>query len=377
MEFAPRTLRINESATFKYSALAKKPGMIDLTIGRTNFDTPKIIKDAAKKALDEGKVNYTPTKGIPELREKIAEKLTKENKITGIDKEQVIVSAGAKQLIFEALMALISDNDVVAMPNPSWVSYEALIALAEGKPLWLPTKPEKGFIPDEDFFSALENSKTKLIMLNSPNNPTGAAYPKSVIQKIVDIAQRKDAWILSDEIYERLIYEGEHFSAGSIHDKTITINGYSKECSMTGWRLGYAASRSKEAIEKMNLIQGQTVSCATSFVQWAAIAAYTDEARKNVAEMKKELKDRRDHLMKGIKETGAVCTKPAGAFYIFPSYGDQDDIKLADKLLEGGVATIPGSPFGSQGRGCVRMSYGATKIAEIDQAIERIKNALK
>jgi aspartate aminotransferase len=376
MEFAPRTLRINESATFKYSALAKKPGMIDLTIGRTNFDTPKIIKDAAKKALDEGKVNYTPTKGIPELREKIAEKLIKENRITGIDKEQIIVSAGAKQLIFEALMALISDNDVVAMPNPSWVSYEALIALAEGKPLWLPTKPEKGFIPDEDFFSALENSKVKLIMINSPNNPTGAAYPKEVIEKIVDIAQRKDAWILSDEIYERLLYEGEHFSAGSIYDKTITINGYSKECSMTGWRLGYAASKSREAIEKMNLIQGQTVSCATSFVQYAAIAAYSDEARKNVYEMKKELKERRDHLMKGIKETGAVCAKPAGAFYIFPSYGDQDDIKLADKLLEAGVATIPGSPFGSQGRGCVRMSYGATRIPELEEAIEKIKKAL-
>jgi len=294
-----------------------------------------------------------------------------------IDKEQVIVSAGAKQLIFEALMALVSDGDVVALPNPSWVSYEALIALAEGKPLWLPAKPEKGFIPDEDFFSALENSKTKLIMLNSPNNPTGAAYPKSVIQKIVDIARKKDAWILSDEIYERILYEGEHFSAGSIYEKTITINGYSKEYSMTGWRLGYAASKNKEIIEKMNLIQGQTVSCATSFVQYGAIAAYTDEARIKVLEMKNELKARRDHLLKGIKETGAVCTKPVGAFYLFPSYGDQDDILLADKFLEAGVATIPGSPFGSQGRGCVRMSYGATKIPELSVAIEKIKKALK
>jgi len=375
-EYASRLSKINESATFKYSALAKKPGIIDLTIGRTNFDTPKAIKDAAKKALDEGKVNYTPTKGIPELREKIAEKLTKENNIS-VDKESVIVSAGAKQLIFEALMATINPGDIVALPNPSWVSYEALISFAEGKALWLPTKPEKGFIPDEDFLSVLENSKPKLIMINSPNNPTGAAYPEKVIREIVEIAERKDAWLLSDEIYEKLLYEGAHFSAGSIYDKTITINGYSKEFSMTGWRLGYAASKKKEAIENMNLIQGQTVSCATSFVQYAAIAAYTPEARKEVDDIKKELVTRRDHLMKAVKDTGAVCAKPAGAFYIFPSYGDIDDIKLADKLLEAGVATIPGSPFGSQGRGCVRMSYGASKIEDIDKAIERIKTALR
>jgi aspartate aminotransferase len=375
MEFAPRLEKINESATFKYSALAKKEGVIDLTIGRTNFDTPKAIKEAAKKALDEGKVNYTPTKGIPELREKIAEKLREENGIT-LDKENVLVSAGAKQIIFEAIMALISDGDAVAIPDPSWISYEALINFAGGKVVWLPLYAEKGFIPDENFLSALDNSHPKLILINSPNNPTGAVYPKKVLRDIADIAERKDAWLLSDEIYEKLIYEGEHFSPGSVYRRCITVNGYSKEYSMTGWRLGYAACKEKEVIEKMNLIQGQTVSCAASFVQYGALAAYTREARKETTAMKEELMKRRDYLMRRLGEMDVLCRKPAGAFYLFPSFGDVDDIKLADKLLENGVAAIPGSPFGSKGRGCLRFSYGAANMQQLEEAANRIEKTI-
>jgi aspartate aminotransferase len=377
MDYAPRMSRIKESTTFKYSALARKPGVIDLTIGRTNFDTPKAIKDAAKLALDEGKVNYTPTKGIPELREKIAEKLRDVNGMQGIDKENVLVSAGAKQLIFEAVLAIVGKGDTVAIPDPSWVSYESIVEFAGGRVAWLPLNPERGFVPQENFLSALENCQPKLIFLNSPSNPTGAVYPQKVIKQIVDIAERKGAWLLSDEIYEELIYEGEHFSAGSISSKCIVVNGYSKNCSMTGWRLGYAASKNREVIEKMNAIQEQSVSCATSFVQYGGIAAYTKEARKETLAMREELRKRRDHLMQRLTELeNCICVKPSGAFYVFPCFGDIDDIKLADKLIEAGVATVPGSPFGPKGIGCLRLSYGASNIEQIDEAIERMKKVI-
>jgi len=221
MEFAARLSNVEESATFKYSSLAKKEGIINLTIGRTNFTTPSLITRAAVSALENGKVHYTPTRGIPELREMLAKKLRRENNIPDIGPDNILVSSGAKQIIFEAVLALIGKGDTVALPNPSWVSYEQIVNLAEGEITWLPLKPENNFVPDEEFLSALENSSPKLIMLNSPNNPTGAVYPEKTIRKIVDIAERKDCWLLFDEIYEKIIYEGEHFSAGSIYPKTI------------------------------------------------------------------------------------------------------------------------------------------------------------
>jgi aspartate aminotransferase len=376
MKFASRLLGVDESATFKYSNLARERKVINFTIGRTNFSTPAAITEATKKALNEGKIHYTPTKGIPELRKAIAEKLGKENDISGLSAENVLVSVGAKQIIYEAVMAIVERGDVVAMSDPSWVSYESIVKLADGKVAWLPLSAENGFIPDEKYFSALENAKPKLILLNSPNNPTGAVYPEKTIRKIVDIAERKDSILLSDEIYERIIYEGEHFSAGSIYENTITVNGFSKEYSMTGWRLGYAASKNKELIDKMDLIQAQTVSCAVSFIQYGALGAYTDPVKKEVSAMIKELKERRDYLTKRLEKTSAVLRKPAGAFYLFPYFSGEDDIKLADKLMDAGVGVIPGSPFGSVGRGCVRMSYGGVGMDELKSAADILEEAL-
>ncbi len=376
MEFAARLSNVEESATFKYSSLAKKEGIINLTIGRTNFTTPRLITKAAVSALENGRVHYTPTRGISELREMLAKKLKRENGIQGLDADKIMVSAGGKQIIFEIIMALIGKGDSVAIPNPSWVSYEQIVNLAEGEIAWLPLKPENEFIPDEEFLSALENSSPKLIMLNSPSNPTGAVYPEKTIRKIVDIAERKDCWLLSDEIYEKIIYEGEHFSAGSIYPKTITANGFSKEFSMTGWRLGYCACPDQNLIDKLNLIQSQTVSCATSFVQYAALAAFKEEVAEERDRMVTELKERRAKFMKGLNEIIDTKVNPAGAFYLFPHLGDIDDLTLADKLLSNGVGIIPGSPFGSQGKGCVRISYGAVSLDEIDMALERIKATL-
>lgn len=373
MKFANRLNGVTESATFKYSALAKGEGVIDLTIGRTNFDTPALIKEAAKKAIDEGKVHYTSPNGIPELRKAVVEKLDKENNITNLSNEDVIVSTGAKQVIFEAILALIGKNDTVAISDPSWVSYEPIVRLAEGNVKFLPLDPEKGFIPDEEFFSALENSNPKLIIINSPSNPTGAVYPKKIIEKIIDIAERKDSWILSDEIYEKMIYEGSHLSAGSIYDNVITVNGFSKEFSMTGWRLGYGVCRNKDVIRKMGIIQEQSVSCATSFVQYGALAAFTDDARRDVERMRIELKERRDYLMKRINETNFLCIQPSGAFYAFPHIGEIDDIDYADKLLKKKVAVIPGSLFGSKGSGCIRISYGGANIDSLKKAFDIIE----
>ena len=376
MEFATRLSNVEESATFKYSSLAKKEGIINLTIGRTNFTTPRLITRAAVSALENGRVHYTPTRGIPELREMLAKKLKRENNIPDIGPDNILVSAGAKQIIFEAVLALIGKGDAVALPNPSWVSYEQIVNIAEGEIIWLPLKHENDFIPDEEFLSALENSSPKLIMLNSPNNPTGAVYPEKIIREIVDIAERKDCWLLFDEIYEKIIYEGKHFSAGSIYPKTITVNGFSKEFSMTGWRLGYCACPNPDLIEKMNLIQSQTVSCATSFVQYGALAAFKEEVAEERDRMITELKERRDRFVKGMNGLFETKVNPAGAFYLFPHLGDIDDLAMADKLLSNGVGLIPGSPFGSQGKGCLRISYGAVSLDEIDVALERIKATL-
>ncbi len=372
MKFASRLDKVGESATFKYSSLAKGEGILNLTQGLINYRTPPSIVEAAEKAMREGKTSYTPTRGIPELREKIALKLEEENNIEDLGPENILVSAGAKQVIFEAVMALVERGVEVAIPNPSWVSYEPIINLAEGEIVWLPLNSDEGFIPGEDFLSKLENSNPKLIFMNSPNNPTGAVYPRKVIEEIVDIAERKNAWILSDEIYEKIIYEGEHFSPASIYDKTITVNGFSKEYSMTGWRLGYCACKNSDLLDKMNIIQSQSVSCATSFVQYAAIEAFTQDVRAGVKQMLSDLRDRRNLLVEGLVAAGLLDYEPDGAFYVFPQLGDGDDIKIADRLLEEGVGVIPGSPFGSQGVGCVRISYGFVSKDKIKEVVEKL-----
>ncbi len=372
MEFAKRMQRVKESETFRYAALAKKKGMIDLTVGRTNFDTPDILKDAAKRAMDSGKNHYTASKGVFELREMIVDKLRRKNKISTTS-ENVIVSTGAKQIVFEAIMALIDKGDVVAIPDPSWVSYEQIVNIANGKIIHPPLNFKNEFIPGEEFFTYLENKKFKMIILNSPNNPTGAVYPEETLRRIVDIAEKKDAWIISDEIYERVIYEGTHFSPGSIYEKCITIDGFSKEASMTGWRLGYGSCKIQEVIEKMDIIQQQTVSCAPSVLQYAVIDAFSEEVRTMFKEKVKELRIRRDLIIEKLEKISEVTT-PGGAFYVFPHF-KSNDIKLTKKLLNNGVGVTPGSSFGSQGRGYIRISYGVASLNELEKAmgiIERV-----
>lgn len=355
--------------------MAKKPGMINLTVGRPDFTTPEVIREAAKKALDEGKVHYVPSRGIPELREKIAEKLSDENKVLGVESDNVIVSIGGKQCLFEIMLALVGDGDNVAFANPSWVSYEPMTYLAGGQPVWLPTTPEEGFIPGDDYLAALEEAKPKVLILNTPCNPTGAVYPKKTIKAIVDVCEDNDTWLVSDEVYEKLVYEGEHVSPGSLYEKTITCNAFSKTYSMTGWRVGYLACPDQEVVDKIAIIQGQSVTCATSFAQYGALAAFTPEAQEMTAAMREEYQKRREVVMRRLFALDCVCQKPAGAFYVFPSFGDGvDDIALADKYLKAGVAPVPGSPFGSQGKGCLRLSYANAPQDQLEEAFDRIES---
>ncbi len=372
--FADRVLEVQPSATFKYDAAAKKPGVINLTIGRPDFDTPQVIKEAAKKALDEGKVHYTPSRGIPELRKAIAEKLAAENNIADLDGDKILVSGGGKQIIYCIVMALAGKGDVVAIQNPSWVSYEAQIKLASAEVEWLTLKPEEGFVPGEDFFRELEDSRAKLLILNSPSNPTGAVIPERTIKKIMDVCVEKDMFVISDEVYEKLIYEGKHYSPASEYENVITVNAFSKTYSMTGWRLGYCACADRGVIDRIDIVHQQSLSCCTSFAQYGALAAFSAEAKKAAEKMCAELKRRRDYVMKRIGEMDVVCVKPDGAFYVFPYFNGADDLKLADELLEKGVGVVPGSAFGSQGRGCVRISYGSANIDLLSQAFDRIIN---
>jgi aspartate aminotransferase len=372
MLFSKTILDVPPSATFKYAAMAKKEGMINLTIGRPGFDTPKVIVEAAKKALDEGKHHYGPSKGIPELRSLIADKLTNVNGIKDIDAEKVIVSIGAKNILYELFTVLLNDGDKVAIPNPSWVSYESMIKLARGETVWIPLKPENGFVPDKDFLEALDNSGAKILVINTPNNPTGAVYPKDVLRDIIKVAKDNDMWIISDECYETIVYDGEHFSIGAEYDKTITVNAFSKPFSMTGWRLGYAACQEFDIIDKMNILQQQSVSNPVTFAQYGALACFTDEAQQAAADMRDAFKERRDYAMKRIEEFNCTCLKPGGAFYIFPYFEGQNDVELADALLDVGVGTVPGSPFGTHGRGCIRLSYGNADVKTLGEAFDRM-----
>lgn len=379
MHFAKRVLGVPPSATFKYAALAKKEGIINLTIGRPGFDTPKVIVEAAKAALDKGQHHYGPTNGIPELREKVSEMLGKKG-VKGIDKDKVVISMGAKNILYQIFMACVDDKDKVALPDPSWVSYEAMIKLAGGEVAWIPTSPENGFVPGDDFMSALDSSKAKMVVVNTPNNPTGAAYPEKVLREIIKVAGQNDMWIISDECYDTIIYDEKHFSIGEAYDKTITVNAFSKPFSMTGWRLGYAACPDKEVIDKMVLIQEQSISNPVTFAQYGALACFTPEAESAAKHMVGEFRKRRDYSMQRIKEFDCTCVKPGGAFYIFPHFKGRDDLKLADELLAAGVGTVPGSPFGSKGRGCIRISYGNADIKTLGEAFDRmgkVKGLLK
>jgi aspartate aminotransferase len=375
-----RLERVEESATIKVANMANKlkqegKDIIGFSLGEPDFDTPKHICDAAAEAMYGGHTHYTPSAGIPELREAIAEKLKNENSLD-FSSSDILVTPGAKQGIFEIMMSVLDDGDEAIIFDPAWVSYDPAIKFAGANTVWVPTDPQDSFKPIN--FEEYVTEKTKLIVVNSPGNPTGAVYDKSVLNMIADTAIDHDILVLSDEIYEKIVYEKEHLSIGSfdgMHDRTITVNGFSKAYAMTGWRLGYVAA-SPEILKGLSKIQSHSVSSATSFVQYGGVAALKG-SQEPVYEMVAKFKARRDVLVDGLNSIGIKCQKPGGAFYAFADvseYGTGDEV--AEKLLmDAYVAVTSGSAFGESGSDFVRISY-ATSLDRIEEGLARIESTL-
>jgi len=371
---AKRLQNITESATLRISNLAnelKSQGkdIISFSLGEPDFTTPSHIIDAAKASLERGETHYTPSPGIPELRKAITEKLKKDNKIE-TKPGNIIVTPGAKQAIFEVILSVLREGDEAILFDPAWVSYDPCIQLAGARTIWAPTSRNNGFSPEN--ISEYITKKTKLIVINSPCNPTGSVYSKETLKEIADISIDKNIFVLSDEIYEKIIYDREHISIASLdgmQDLTITVNGFSKAYAMTGWRLGYV-NAPKEVYEPMLKLHSHSVSQATSFVQYAGIAALRGD-QAPVASMVREFRARRDLLIRGLNKIGIKCARPDGAFYAFADvseYGTGE--KVAELLLNKAfVATTPGSAFGEAGNDFIRISYATSQ--------ERIKEALK
>lgn len=373
-----RLASIQESTTLKISAMAKKLtasglDIIDMGVGEPDFDTPKHIVEAGCNSIRMGETHYAPTAGIPELRQTIAEKLSRENRVPA-GAEDVIVTPGAKMAVFAAVQALLQEGDECILIGPSWVSYEPSVAFAGGSVLW--GKVDENFMP-QDIAEAI-GPRIRLIIVNSPTNPTGAVFDRGVLEEIRDLAVDHDLFVISDEIYEKIIYDHEHISMGSLpgmEERTVTINGFSKAYAMTGWRLGYLTGP-KETMKWVIRLLSHSVSQATTFVQRAGVAALQGP-QDDVEMMVAEFRARRDVLVRGLEELGIPCSKPGGAFYVFPdlsAYGGGD--LFTERLLkEALIAATPGSAFGPGGADYVRLSY-ATSQNRIHQALERIEKIL-
>ena len=366
----------------KAKALEKQgKDVVHLEIGEPDFDTPKNIKEAAVKALYSGYTHYTPSAGIPELREAIAEHISKTRRIE-VDPEEVVVTPGAKPIMFFSILACVNPGEEVLYPNPSYPIYESVINFVDAKPVPIPLLEKNDFRLDPEYVKENITEKTKMIILNSPENPTGGVLTKEDLKTIADcISNRDDVIVLSDEIYSRILYEGEHESIASLpgmKEKTIILDGFSKTYAMTGWRLGYGVMR-KDLAQKIAQLMTNSNSCTNAFVQMAGVEALKgpqDEPARMVAEFKK----RREIIVSGLNNIkGITCKKPRGAFYAFPNITGtgMDCRKLSDYLLnEAGVAVLPGTSFGKYGKGYLRLSF-ANSIENIKKALERISNALE
>ncbi len=377
---AKRLQKITESATLRISNLAselKSQGkdIISFSLGEPDFATPSHIIDAVKASLERGDTHYTPSPGIPELRKAIAQKLKNENNIE-TKPGNIIVTPGAKQAIFEVMLSVLQEGDEAILFDPAWVSYDPCVMLTGAKTVWVPTDADKSFTPVD--LAEHITKKTKIIVVNSPCNPTGGVYGRETLKEIADIAVDKNILVLSDEIYEKIIYDKEHISIGSMdgmQDMTITVNGFSKAYAMTGWRLGYV-SAPKDIYEQMLKLHSHSVSQATSFVQYAGMAALQGD-QTCVTDMVREFRARRDLLVRGLNKLGIRCAMPDGAFYAFADvskYGSGE--KVAELLLNKAfVATTPGYAFGEAGNDFIRISY-ATSQDRIREALRRMEAVL-
>jgi len=383
---ADRMAVLGTETAFEVLARAKAlerqgKNIIHLEIGEPDFDTPQNIKEAAVKALYAGYTHYVPAAGIPELREAIAEYISKTREIQ-VDPEEVVVTPGAKPIIFFTILACVNPGEEVLYPNPGFPIYESVIKFVGAKPVPIPLKEENDFRIDHEYVKEKITEKTKMIILNSPENPTGGVLTRDDLKLIADcIAERDDLIVLSDEIYSRIIYEGSHESIASLpgmKEKTVILDGFSKTYAMTGWRLGYGVMR-KDLAEKITQLMINSNSCTCAFIQMAGIEALKGP-QDSVDRMVAEFRKRREIIVEGLNRIkGVTCKKPKGAFYVFPNITGTGmrSKELSDYLLnEVGVAVLPGTSFGKYGEGYLRISF-ANSVENIKEALRRIEAALE
>ncbi|HJH25857.1 MAG TPA: aspartate aminotransferase [Methanophagales archaeon] len=344
----------------------------NLGLGEPDFDTPAHVKEAAIRALNAGFTSYTSNKGIEELRAAICDKFKRDNNFS-VSPEEIIVTSGASEALHIALLAVVERGDEVLIPNPGFVSFAPLTKLAEAKPVGVTLSESEGFTMPSEAVKEKITPKTKAMIINSPANPTGAVESEENIKALVDIAHDHRITIISDEVYEHLIYDGlKHISPARFSDAgVITVNAVSKTYAMTGFRLGYLAAR-KEYVEQMLKIHQYIQACASSISQHAALAAISGP-QDGVAEMRSEFKRRRDFAVDALHDMGMTFNTPKGAFYIFPRVGDEQE--FVDTLKQRGVIVTPGSAFGTVGKNHVRISYAAS-FDDLKRAFEIIKEVV-
>lgn len=381
--FSDRIDILSESITIAVTTLAQElraegKDILSFSAGEPDFDTPQVIKDAAIAAINEGFTKYTAVDGIAELKSAIADKLKRDN---GLEyaANQIIASNGAKHSLFNLFQATINEGDEVIIPAPYWVTYPELVKYCGGKVVEIETNDATAFkITPEQLKSAI-SPKTKMLILTTPSNPTGSVYSKDELVALAEVLKGTDILVASDEMYEKLVYDGEFTSAAAIsedmYNRTITINGLSKSVAMTGWRFGYLAAKDTELIKAMKKLQSQSTSNICSITQKAAIVGLNGSADEDIEMMRKAFAARRDEAVELFNAIdGLSVVKPDGAFYLFVNIQavEKDSLKFAKALLEEtGVAVVPGVGFGSDGY--FRFSF-ATDIESIREGIKRIQN---
>lgn len=379
---AKRLGKMPESGTVRIANLVAKlkqegRDVLSFSMGEPDFTTPENIREATKRALDEGFTHYTPSAGLPELRELVARKSVEDNGIPCCASNVLITPS--KHAIFMSILATVNEGDEAIIPDPAWGTYDACIRLAGGKPQYAVLDQENEFRFTPETVAELITPRTRLILINSPSNPAGSVLEREDLKGLADLAQDHDISVISDEVYEHIIYEGEHVSIASIDgmfDRTMTINGFSKTFAMTGWRLGWVVAP-PDMFNAVSKLQSHSVTCAVSFVQKGGIEALRGP-QDSVVAIREEFRARRDLVCDLIGDIPSLhCTKPKGAFYVFPSYDfEMNSEDLCTYLLENAnVGVTPGTAFGPNSEGYFRISYAASREA-LEEGLGRIKKAL-
>ncbi|MFW3341234.1 pyridoxal phosphate-dependent aminotransferase [Aliarcobacter butzleri] len=383
MKIANRMEQLSPSLTLAITALGRElkaqgKDILSFSAGEPDFDTPQIVKDAAIKAINEGQTKYTAVEGIIKTKQAIINKLKKDHNLD-YKLEGIVISNGAKHSLFNLCQVLIENGDEVIIPSPYWVTYPEQVKYSGGVPVFIETDESTNFkITPEQLKKAI-TPKTKILMLNTPSNPTGSIYSKEELTAIGKVLEGTDIIVFSDEMYEKIIFNGKKFTAAAevsadMYNRTVTINGLSKAVAMTGWRFGYVATPNVTLAKAMTKLQGQVTSNINTMTQYAAIPALEGEADKDIEMMRAEFEKRKDYIVKAINEIdGLSCYEPDGAFYVFINIKkiSNDSMKFcADLLEQKGVALVPGLAFGMEGY--ARFSF-ATSLEVIKEGVKRIK----